>query len=123
MSEYRVEFYKNSRTGREPVTDYMDSLRPKERLKIVSQIILLREKEGRLPEPYCKHVDGKIWELRIQFSPNKHRILYVTMSGKLIILLHAFTKKTAKIPPSELSKAYSNYQDVLLNLNQYNEKI
>ncbi len=121
MSDYRVTYYKNSHTGKEPVHKYIHNLRPKEQYKIFKHLELLRVNDGKLPIPYCKHIEGKIWELRVQFSPHKHRIMYVTVADKIIILLHAFTKKTEKLPLEELEKARKNLEDTLLNLNSYHE--
>jgi phage-related protein len=122
MSEYRVAYYEDSKTGQQPVVEYIDGFRHKERLKIFKTIETLRAREGRLPEPYSKHVGGKIWELRIQFSPLAHRILYVALEGKLLLMLHGFTKKTEKLPAQELERAMRNYQDALTNLGHYYEK-
>jgi len=72
-----------------------------------------------LDEPYSKHIKGKIRELRVDFSRNRHRIFYFAFIGKKIILLHAFLKKTKKTPISEIRRAEENYQDVLNNKEIY----
>ena len=46
-----------------------------------------------------------IWELRIRFASDITRIFYFTYSGKKIVLLSAFTKKTMKTPQIELNRA------------------
>jgi len=122
MSDYRIEYYRNSRTGREPVREYISELRPKEKSKIYQQLEVLLESNGRVVMPYGRHIDGKIWELRVQFSPLAHRILYVCVQHKTIVLLHAFTKKTEKLPRRELERAYNNYSDTLDNIKYYYEK-
>ena len=122
MSDYHVKYYRNSRTGKEPVLEYITRLRDKEQTKIASYIVLLQKREGKLVFPYCRHIEGKIWELRIQFSPNNHRILYDALADKLIVLLHAFAKKTEKLPTQELTQAYNNFEDTLDNINYYYEK-
>lgn len=62
---------------------------------------------------------GKIRELRVDFSKDKHRIFYFTMIGKKIILLHAFRKNTKKTPLSEINTAINNYHDVINNFRLY----
>lgn len=119
MSEYKVRFYRSSRTGREPVLEYIDKLDIKNRAKILKYIEFLREQEGYLDEPYSKHVTGKIRELRVDFARNRHRVFYFTFIGKKIILLHVFLKKTNKTPLSEITRAVDNYKDIIDNPNLY----
>lgn len=82
-------------------------------------MIFLKEHQGHLDEPYCRHIVGPIRELRIDFGKNRHRVLFFVFTGKNIILLNAFFKKTAKTPPSEILKARKYYQDVLINKELY----
>jgi len=116
---YKVKFYKDTRTGRSPVLDYVKKLTEKEEAKVLKYIEFLRANKGYLDEPYSKHIKGKIRELRIDFSHNKHRIFYFIFIQKTIILLHAFSKKTAKTPTSEIKKAEENYQNILRNPEIY----
>jgi len=55
-------------------------------------------------EPFVKHIDGDIWELR----PLGNRILYAYYKDNKFILLHHFIKKTQKLPPRELEQAKRN---------------
>ena len=112
---YKIEYYKNSNTGKEPAIDYLDSLDETVQAKIVSYIDLLLEKKGRLKYPYTRHIKDKIWELRVDFAKNYHRIFYFIFTGKRIIFLHAFSKKTNRTPRRELEKAINNYKDFLNN--------
>ena len=117
--EYILKFYKDSETGKSLVLEYIDKLRDKEKSKILKDIEFLRINKGYLDEPYSKHIKGKIRELRIDFSPNRHRFLYFTFIKKTIIILYAFSKKTKKTPISEIKKAEDNYIDVLNNPQIY----
>ena len=118
-SDYEVKFYRDLRTGRRPIFEYIADLQDKERAKVLKYIEFLREREGHLDEPYSKHIKDKIRELRVDFGHSHHRIFYFTFIGKKIILLHAFPKKTAKTPDSEIKKAEENYYDVLRNPKIY----
>ncbi|MDD3102116.1 MAG: type II toxin-antitoxin system RelE/ParE family toxin [Patescibacteria group bacterium] len=118
-SEYKVKFYKDSRTGDSPVLEYIDNLSEKERTKVFKYIEFLREHQGVLDEPYSKHIKSKIRELRVDFARQRHRIFYFTFIKKTIILLHAFLKTTAKTPQSEIKMAEENYNDVLNNEEIY----
>lgn len=116
---YRVKFYKDTKTGRSPVLEYIESLRPKETAKVLKYIEFLRIQKGYLDEPYSRHIKGKIRELRVDFGYNKHRIFYFVFVKKTIILLHAFLKKIPKTPVSEIKKAEENYRIVLNNPKIY----
>ena len=119
VKEYRVKFYKDIKTGRNPVLDYIEKLRDKEEAKVLKYIEFLRINKGYLDEPYSKHVKGKIRELRVDFGRNRHRIFYFVFIKKTIILLQAFLKKTTKTPTLEIKKAEENYQNVLRNAKIY----
>ena len=117
--EYKVRFYNNTADDCSPVLDYVNDLSKKERAKVLKYIEFLRSKGGVLDEPYSKHIQGKIRELRVDFGKNRHRIFYFSFVGKTIILLHAFLKKTAKTPLAEIKKAEKNYKDVINNKELY----
>jgi len=119
MSEYKIKFYRDSQNGKEPVLEYVEKLDRKNKAKILKYIDFLREHKGHLDEPYSKHIVGKIRELRVDFSQNRHRIFHFTFVNKTIILLHSFLKKTPKTPKSEIEKAKNNYKDTINNPQIY----
>jgi len=116
--ECKIYFYIDDQGG-EPVMDYIEKASPKEQSKIFGFIELLRQSDGYLDEPYSRHIKDKIRELRIDFSRNRHRIMYFTFTGEKIILLSAFTKRTEKTPQKEIDKAIKNYNNFLLNKQKY----
>ncbi|MFH0923281.1 MAG: type II toxin-antitoxin system RelE/ParE family toxin [Candidatus Falkowbacteria bacterium] len=116
---YRVKFYKNSQNGKEFVLEHVEKLDHKNKAKILKYIEFLRQSNGYLDEPYSKHITGKIRELKVDFSHNRHRIFYFAFINKTIILLHSFLKKTNKTPRRETGKAVQNYQDAINNPRLY----
>jgi phage-related protein len=58
-------------------------------------------------EPYIKHLDGEIWELR----PIRERVLFAAWTENEFILLHHFLKKTQKTPASEIEQAKRRLED------------
>jgi len=124
-SEYKVYYYQNSHTKRAPVSEYINNLPTKDKGKIAAYIILLRDYDGRLDEPYSRYIRSGIRELRIEITRNRHRIFYITVSEKRIILLHAFLKKTLKTPEQEISRALNNFEDYKINkkLIEYEKEI
>lgn len=117
MRNYKVCYYRDSRTKRVPVLEYIQKMPVKDRAKIAVYIIFFRDCDGRLDEPYSRHIRSGIRELRIDFSRNRHRIFYIAVEEKQIILLHAFLKKTAKTPKQEIIRALNNFEDYKINKN------
>ena len=114
-SEYKVYYYQNSHTKRAPVLEYIQKIPTKDRAKIAAYITLLRDWNGRLDEPYSRYIRSGIRELRVDFAHNRHRVFYITVEGKKIILLHAFLKKTSKTPGQEITRALNNFKDYKIN--------
>ncbi len=119
MGEYRTFFYRDSRTGKSSVEEYVHAQDKKITSKILKYIEYLRERDGYLDEPYSKHIHGSIRELRVDFAKQRHRIFFFTFIGRRIIFLHAFEKKSAKTPIKEIEKAQEHYQDVITHSQLY----
>ncbi|MDR3424672.1 MAG: type II toxin-antitoxin system RelE/ParE family toxin [Alphaproteobacteria bacterium] len=48
--------------------------------------------------PFVKHLRGKLWEIRVRGRDGIARAAYVAASGKRVVILHVFVKKTQKTP-------------------------
>ncbi|MBN9051779.1 MAG: type II toxin-antitoxin system RelE/ParE family toxin [Rhizobiales bacterium] len=66
-----------------------------------------------LPRDSVKHLDDKLWELRITGRDGISRAIYVTASGRRVIILRAFVKKTQKTPARELEIARQRMKDII----------
>jgi phage-related protein len=55
--------------------------------------------------PHTRAMGDGLFELRLKAAEGIARILYCTMIGKRIMILHPFTKKAEKTPPKELALA------------------
>src|ERR1700691_3188508 len=53
-------------------------------------------------EPYVKHLEGRLWEMRMKGKDGIARAIYVTATGERVVVLRAFTKKTQKTPRREI---------------------
>ena len=73
----------------------------------------LKLRNVRAREPLVKHLDGDLWELREESQTNIYRVIYFFYSGRRIIFLHGFAKKTRKTPARELETARGRYQEFL----------
>lgn len=96
---YRIFFYRAS-DGSRPAADYIVDLKNRadkeSRIKlhkIQDYINALSEYGLQLREPYIKHLEGEIWELR----PIRDRILFVAWHNRSFVLLHQFMKITQKL--------------------------
>lgn len=58
-----------------------------------------------LREPHVKHLDGKLWELRVRAEGGIARGIYVTAAGRRVVVLHVFVKKSRKTPRRALATA------------------
>ena len=68
-------------------------------------IALLETVGTALREPYSKHLNDGIFELRAQVGTDISRVLYFFIIGNSAILTHGFIKKTDKTPLSEIERA------------------
>ena len=116
-----IHFYRD-RNGKEPVAEYLQELAGKKDKdsrvklnKIRDYLRILSEYGTQAGEPYIKHLDGEIWELR----PLRDRILFVGYIGGSYVLLHQFMKKTQKMPAREIERAKREYADILERGVQY----
>ena len=67
-----------------------------------------------LRAPHVKHLDGKLWELRVRAAGGRARGIYVTATGRRVVVLHVFAKKSRKTPPRALATARERLQQVRL---------
>ena len=111
---YKVKFYRD-KNGNEPVKEYLKELAQKNdkdsriNLNKIRDYVKALSLYGKdLREPYIKHVDGSIWELR----PLRNRILFFAYDGKQFILLSYFIKKTRRTPKREIEKAKNIWMNI-----------
>lgn len=67
----------------------------------------------QLREPHVKHIEGKLWELRAKATEGIARGLYVTVTGRKVVILHVFVKKSDKTPRTALAVARERMKQVL----------
>ena len=110
--EWAVEYYRDSQ-GRQPARDFIHSLPDETQAKVYRTIKLLKAYGVLLKESYTKQIRGKIRELRITDNRGAVRILYFTVTGKRLILLNGFIKKTDKTPEREIETAEKRIKDFM----------
>ena len=102
--DWSVEFYVDAR-GKCPVAAFLEQLSPRARDHIAHHIGLLQKRSPTLGMPYVRHLQGKLWELRVRTRGAVYRLLYFFHTGRRIVFLHAFVKKTRKTPRREIDVA------------------
>ncbi len=79
------------------------------RIKDTIQTKGLRE----VREPYVKHLEGSLWEIRLSGRDGIARALYVTAVDQRMIVVRVFVKKTQKTPPRELKLARRRAKEII----------
>ena len=81
------------------------------RLERISELIGLHGLE-HVGESYVKHLEGKLWEMRLKGKDRIARALYVTVTGQRIVILRTFVKKTQKTPRREIKLALERAREL-----------
>jgi phage-related protein len=113
----KIKFYKLE-TGKCPVEEFFDSLSDKQFEKI-SFVLDLIEQIDIVPSKYFKKLKGTydIWEIRVQQGNNIFRVLGFFDGNDLVVLNHALSKKSQKIPQKEIAVAEKRKR------NYFNKKV
>jgi len=109
---WRVLYYQTE-AGLCDLQDFIDSRKSEEQQKILAWISLLEEKGPHVPRPYVDLLRDGIHELRIKLTGNQVRILYFFCFRNIIVLTHAFTKKSSRVPDDQITKALKAKADVI----------
>jgi phage-related protein len=90
----------------EIVDEELSALSPDLRARFV-RIAQLIEAVGleRVHEPHVKHIEGRIWEIRLAGANRIARALYVTTNPQRVVVVRVFVKKTEKTPRREIELA------------------
>ena len=110
MGEYTkwvVEFYRDVQ-GRVPVQEFLEELAKRDRAQMLRVISLLAEFGIQLGLPHARPVAQGLWELRAGAG----RVFYVAQSGRRLILLHGYRKKSQKAPRREIETALRRWDDL-----------
>lgn len=65
-----------------------------------------------LPRDAVKHLEDKLWELRMTGRDGISRAIYVTATGRRVVVVRVFIKKTQETPERELRLARQRAKEV-----------
>jgi phage-related protein/DNA-binding transcriptional regulator YiaG len=111
-TEWSNEFYVDEK-GNSPVESFLNDLDAKTRARFLWSMEQLRVRNVRARAPLVRQLVGKLWELREESDTNIFRVIYFFFSGRRIVFLHGFQKKTRRTPTSEIEVAKRRYEDFL----------
>jgi phage-related protein len=81
------------------------------RLKRIGDLMAINGPQS-VREPYVKHLEGKLWEMRMTGRDGISRAIYVTAFERRVVVLRVFIKKSEKTPASELQIARDRLREV-----------
>jgi phage-related protein len=72
------------------------------------------ETEGpeNLRMPLVRHLEGRLWEVRLKGRDGIARAAYVTALGRRVVVVRVFRKKTEKTPRHEIELALRRATEV-----------
>lgn len=110
---WRIFYYTTAR-GDSPPRDYVKALPPTERAKVNRCLDLLREFGPAFTGSQVKHLTGTdLWELR----PDAHRLIYVTVTGRRFVILHAFRKTSTRMRKKDMNIALTRRDELLRRMS------
>jgi len=65
-----------------------------------------------LGRPHVKHLEGKLWEMRLAGRDGIARVLYVAAIGQRVVVVRVFVKKTQKTPRAEIELALQRAREI-----------
>ena len=63
--------------------------------------------------PHVRHLEGKLWEMRLTGRDGIARAVYVARSGQRLTVLHVFVKQTQKTPRQALETARQRLRSLI----------
>lgn len=72
----------------------------------------MRVSGGNLGEPHSLAMGNGLLELRLKSHEGIARVMYCTLVGRRIVMLHSFIKKTQKTPLADLALARKRLLEV-----------
>jgi phage-related protein len=97
----------------EAVKDALDAM-PADIRAAFQRIVEMIQVHGleRMREPYVKHLEGPVWEMRMRGRDGIARAAYITATGRRVVIVHVFSKKTQKTPRREIETALRRAKEV-----------
>jgi phage-related protein len=95
--------------GRRPVAEFIEKLSDSDAAAVLAGMAEVRVRGLRA----ARHLDGDIWEVRVDGDRVIYRILFAQEGGRgqVLLAMHGFRKSTQKTPPAMLQLARRRLAD------------
>ena len=112
LGPWEIEYYQSA-GGSVPVTEFVEGLSLQAKAKFIRSLELLEEYGLLLREPWVRNVRGvaKLRELRFTSFGEIYPFFFFAVTGRKLILLHGFKKKSQETPRRELKTAEARMKD------------
>ena len=106
-----IVFYETG-SGQKPIEDFLDQLSSKQ-AQMVTWVLKLVEDLERVPSKNFKKMVSSedLWEIRVAAGSNIFRLIGFFDGPNLVVLAHAFQKKTQKTPERVIKVAEERKRD------------
>jgi phage-related protein len=108
--------------GKSPALEVIKSLGKPDRSKIFGCLESIELLGFDTPRVGFRHIEGKLWEIKIKTVSGGYRIFYVAIKKSTLVLLHAYKKQSQKAPDREIKTAMKRLKEVLDNETDYIER-
>jgi len=108
-----VIFYRTT-GGRNPIQEFLDTLSAKQVQKVI-WVLKLIEDLDIVPGQYFQKMTNtdEMWEARVKMGSNIFRLLGFFDGSKMVVMSHAFQKKTQRTPRQAIQLAEERKRDYL----------
>jgi phage-related protein len=109
----QIKFYRK-KSGKAPVEEFLDSLKPKHAKKVTWTLRLIEDMD-QVPVQYFKKLKNTddIWEVRARIGSHSFRLLGFITGDEFVVLTNGFKKKSQKTPKQEIELAEQRKADYL----------
>ena len=111
----KVVFYENAKS---PICDFIAAMERRDRTDVLGRLKNIESLGFCAPRVKFRHIRGRLWEIKIETFNVGYRFFYVCVRD-LIVILHAYKKKSQKIPNKEITIANRRLSEVLKNETNY----
>ena len=107
----KIEYYRTV-SGQNPIEDFLDQL-PAKSAKKVTWVLKLVEDLDQVPSKYFKKLVNTqdLWEVRASAGSNIFRLIGFFDGPNIVVVAHAFQKKTQKTPKRAIKIAEERKKD------------
>jgi phage-related protein len=107
----QARFYQTA-AGNNPVRDWILSLDANDRF-LIGKDIQKVEFGWPIGRPHCAPIGEGLWEIRSELGGNRIARLVFCIGAGDMILLHAFVKKTQKLPLQDVALALKRKKEIM----------